>query len=881
MDPDDIVDVGETGEYYPDEMLNKANKELKANIGRYREDTENKKKEVEDITLRLKNMTEHAKNVKLEIANTQQLCQAKGREIETEEHLAQLADRQVGRLAQEIKGFGTEMGNLQEKLDQIQNQIFIGNNKMDDLKNTMNYNQDELDQWDLARKQKEDDALALEKYQRADSAKIRELNLQVEKLSRQVLNRKKDLEKEITETQAAQIELDKTAEDFRNLHKERQDLIRQWEESIQAMHKRDEAIKGAGERFAEGKAWQIKRTEQLQDRVAFMNIEIQNNKEMDNKVAQEDRVLSKYRSDHFLISKHLRELDDELEVLKNTLGKAQHDLNAKKTAKTNLLDQLQTKQEGFERLKATATKTTEKLEKEIEQAQDLELHSKLVNDMLTETENTLKELEKEMVQLKDETYQKSKELIGVRRNQANLVAEISGAQAQNKNMLSKIHDLDQETFKQQELLYNIEFQVQQMERKVNRAKGERTEEEKKELKEKINMLQTMLDDLQKQHKVLDLQVKRVIDEVRQSKVVVQQKSNEKGRQNNIILELTLQNESCNTELNKLTKDKESLLVNHDVLKLQVNRIKAVLQQQSEELIGLSNRKSQLEITVEEREHEIQTHKDILKMEKKTVEEERRKVAQELKRRVDEVKHLKNRFSVLINRIQRDDDDAEGEMTHAQYIVKTAKEREELQAQGDKLDLEIKRLEKEAKKLDKTIAMLKSCNSAFKGQFRRATGNDPEVETKTTLQTKAREAQALVNRKTNDMKQYLKNQMNKVSELQDVKRENQELNHKIEILKEGAEGVKQTITEYRNVINRLNTSMGKMRRSLDLDVVNDITLHEQREVVGQVLVALNNFATNQGDVAFTQAFSQLLEEYQMEVPRPSSARSSASSTRSSV
>lgn len=41
---------------------------------------------------------------------------------------------------------------------------------------------------------------------------------------------------------------------------------------------------------------------------------VQNNKELDNKIAQEERVLTKYRADQFAISLHLRELDDELEV---------------------------------------------------------------------------------------------------------------------------------------------------------------------------------------------------------------------------------------------------------------------------------------------------------------------------------------------------------------------------------------------------------------------------------------------------------------------------------------------------------------------------------------------------------------------------------------
>jgi hypothetical protein len=42
--------------------------------------------------------------------------------------------------------------------------------------------------------------------------------------------------------QAAQIQLDRTAQDFRQLHQERQDLIRQWDEARHTMLSRDEAI---------------------------------------------------------------------------------------------------------------------------------------------------------------------------------------------------------------------------------------------------------------------------------------------------------------------------------------------------------------------------------------------------------------------------------------------------------------------------------------------------------------------------------------------------------------------------------------------------------------------------------------------------------------
>ncbi len=57
-------------------------------------------------------------------------------------------------------------------------------------------------------------------------------------------------------------------------------------------------------------------------------------------------------------------------------------------------------------------------------------------------------------------------LFELRTKERDLISEISGSQGQNKNLSSRIAALDEQVVKQQELLYNVEFQLQQMERKV-------------------------------------------------------------------------------------------------------------------------------------------------------------------------------------------------------------------------------------------------------------------------------------------------------------------------------------------------------------------------------------------------------------------------------
>jgi len=56
----------------------------------------------------------------------------------------------------------TALEEMDTKLTGTQNSIFKGNESMDKFKLQMNWNQEELEQWALAAKQKEDDNLALQ-----------------------------------------------------------------------------------------------------------------------------------------------------------------------------------------------------------------------------------------------------------------------------------------------------------------------------------------------------------------------------------------------------------------------------------------------------------------------------------------------------------------------------------------------------------------------------------------------------------------------------------------------------------------------------------------------------------------------------------------------
>jgi chromosome segregation ATPase len=114
--------------------------------------------------------------------------------------MKQVAERKTGRLFAELQKLEQRAADQQDRLNNLQNQIFKGNERMDQYKLEMNWNQEELEQWALASRQKEEDFLTLEKYKRADDSKIKELTLHIEKLTIDVKKNQEELEREVTKT---------------------------------------------------------------------------------------------------------------------------------------------------------------------------------------------------------------------------------------------------------------------------------------------------------------------------------------------------------------------------------------------------------------------------------------------------------------------------------------------------------------------------------------------------------------------------------------------------------------------------------------------------------------------------------------------------------
>ncbi|CEL98484.1 unnamed protein product [Vitrella brassicaformis CCMP3155] len=791
-------------------FANESNKRLDAAIKQKKARLVDMEEQITEVTERVQTMTSHLKNVQQECQHTQALVEAKNKEIETEEHMTHLAKRQAARLGAELKRLEGLMEEYQDRMNTNQNEIFKGNEKLDQFKLEMNWNQEELEQWAVAARQKEEDNLTMDKYHRADEQKIRDLNLAVQKLTMEASEKKDELEKEVTETQAAQIELERTAEQFKKLHIDRHALIKQWEDAVTAMRKRDEAIRQAGEHYAALQNDIKVQQQKLGKAKAFLAQERATNDQVETEIGNTDRQLAKLRLEYMDSKNGLVEFKDEVEVLRNQLAGAATELTNRKNKLASVTETLEEKKKKWGVLQKKVETTNKKLENEIKTAADKESYAREAEALHAEMDYRMLEAEKELKKVKEELFKQNSELYALRNEEATTLGEISGAQSSLKTLSFQIHKLDQERQRQQELLYAVDFQSQLMQRKVARVSGERTFEEKEELNKKIDQLEKQLEEQAGLWQILSTQIKRVDAELRQSRRDIAAVTKDGEGLKTVLDEMNLESKSLKRALQNAQKERADLLVTHDLLKLDVNRLRESLNAQSEEVFALENKKFQLQMTMEEREKKVEVHQEILRAQQCSAEEEKSKIAKELGERRSKINILKSKYESVMARMKKEEGE---EHSQAYFIIKAAQEQEELQRQGDELDAQIRRQEKEIRALENTLGHLLERNHRFKDNFKKADAAvHAEADEKKQLEKEVRSANEQLFEKKRTLNEIEKEYDEDERRLYELKKHKERIQLTLQELSHSKNVLEKELADQEDKIDRAFKSMQQRRRA---------------------------------------------------------------------
>ena len=110
--------------------------------------------------------------------------------------------------------------------------------------------------------------------------------------------------------------------------------------------------------------------------------------------------------------------------------------------------------------------------------------------------------------------------------------------------------------------------------------------------------------------------------------------------------MELENNSVEASRKQTIKEKDELMVQHDVLKLEVKRLRDSLSARADQVFSLENHKFQLEMSMQERKKEIAVHSSVQRSKLKSAEEERHRVLLERNERRVKVQNLKLKYESI-------------------------------------------------------------------------------------------------------------------------------------------------------------------------------------------------------------------------------------------
>jgi chromosome segregation ATPase len=694
-------------------FANKINKKLNEIISNYKKELKTLAKDIEEDTEMVKILKEHTASVENQVKNREKMVDEMTKNANMQSHTIEVIKRQIGKVKSQRKNLENEELTLQERFNTLQQNIAKANEKMDTYKLDMKNILEELEQWALAARQKEGDKLNIEKYYRHDELKVKDTMLQIERLTQDVNNRMHELEKEVTETQAAQIEMDKTTIELKNLQGERQELLDHLISTQDNIKSLSDDLRELCDVYYRNKVELGKDKDELDKGIKTYEDHLKKNKKTEEDIKQNEAVLSKTRENYLDKQHQFNELSNDIEIKKNELSALARELNGKTNASNYQKNEVEKKKKNLDEAKTEYNNKKAEIERNTKKYLNAKEKEEAILAQNNELNKKLKSSKEELEKTVNQLFEESKKLFELREKEANMIGDINNVISAKKNLKANILKLDNDINKQGELLYNVDFQIQLMERKVDWVQGKRTQEETNEINKKTEILEKTTSELAKKKAKFENSLIMINEDLRAIDTKLKTITNEKDKLTSIIEELELENMKCGQDLQKIVKTKEEVLVEHDLMKLDIKKIYDKLLKTANEVFEKENTLAQLELSIKEREREINVHKDLLIAERKSAEEQKHNCAIELTQKLIRAKNLKLKYESLINKTSKNEDGGEEKYSQAYYVIKTAQEKEELQRQGDEMAGKIAKCKKDLSSLKKTLEALQTRNDKLK------------------------------------------------------------------------------------------------------------------------------------------------------------------------
>ena len=158
----------------------------------------------------------------------------------------------------------------------------------------------------------------------------------------------------------------------------------------------------------------------------------------------------------------------------------------------------------------------------------------------------------------------------------------------SKNLNTHLNKLYSEIQSQKELLYNADYQIQLLERKLARSMGEKTLEETDFLKEIIKKKEEETEESRKKLNNTLAACKTLEDDQRLIDKKLKLLEEEEFKFKTALEKINLENDMTKQQLSQLIHQKKDVMVKNDITKLEIQKLRNKVLNSNENVLTLEN-----------------------------------------------------------------------------------------------------------------------------------------------------------------------------------------------------------------------------------------------------------------------------------------------------
>ena len=657
---------------------------------------------------------EHIKTVREAKKLNQELVKAKREEIAAEENLLKVEEVLQERLLMDKRNGEKKIEELDERAERLHEEIEELEETIKNTERIIGEEEDNKMEWTKAMNLIEEDLMKLSRYFQADEVKIKDLTLKLTKLRDKVKVTREELKTASTRSKMAQLALDKSAEEFREAHKERQEVVKQWEGSVDLLSKRDAEIEVASIEVERIKNLVQKKNIDLQEQVNFYNNELGNIEELKKKTRASE-IKAQALKDKLTISEEEKKAyENEVTLERRQILKISCDIDKNRTS--------------LNKLKKDKTNNLKKLEGLNDQIMSLKEKKAVSNTLVLtaeekaqEIDNILMVYEKQHDQLRhDLEKQKTKRLnfekiLRDLENDKEIAdLEVKSITKEQMKLKSRIKEIQEQLQKKEDILYHSEFELAKLERQNAKMSGKSPDENRTHLKEELALVKTKLEEQTSTKRSLDNLIYKLEVSIKKSRKEIQQIKDLNDKKEEEINETELVIETSTRHASALKQEIQELTVEDKMLSMAEIKIKDEIKLIQKEVLELERIVVEDEAEGREKVAGCRSVREMYEGQVRCIQGELDDLHHQIQLREDRREKMKVKYETIFKSLGKmEDDNGEQIPSHAYYLVKLAQEKADLKDQSEVLNKKIKKEESDLKSMRKALEMIKSSNTNFR------------------------------------------------------------------------------------------------------------------------------------------------------------------------